>query len=73
LTERGGSKALSWEIGNDESEDDNDSIHKGALPEPSGSRRRTVDGIVESKGLIFTHEDGEDNEFGEFAKAEQPH
>lgn len=76
LTEQGGSKDITWEIGDDDSDDDNELVTKGNLPpqmQAESSRRMTIEGNGESRGLMSNHEDGDDNEFGEFTKATQHH
>jgi hypothetical protein len=73
LAERGSrpghSKTLSWEVG-DDSDDDIDPTKPpvSIAAEAEASQRRTLpDGLIEARGLISRGDEGDDNDFGEFA------
>ncbi|PVG02356.1 hypothetical protein CPB86DRAFT_750890 [Serendipita vermifera] len=72
LTEQGGSKGLSWSVGEDESDEDDDDLRKDPMQAEGSSQRRTLpnDGPIEIRGLMSRDEaDDHDNDFGDFSAA----
>jgi hypothetical protein len=80
LTERGGSKARSWEVGHDSDSEEEEDIHDlnrvtDPVKEDAQRRQLPVTGPVEAHGLMSQREgegeDGEEHEddFGEYTSA----
>lgn len=74
LAERGSrpghSKTLSWQVGDDSEDDDIDPTKPpvSIVTDADTSQRRTLpDGPIEARGLMLRGDEGDDNDFGEFA------
>ena len=81
LAERGArpaghsSKTPSWEVGEDSEEDEPDHTKPplANATEAESSQRRTLpNGLLEARGLMSRGEEGDDNDFGEFATPSHP-
>lgn len=77
LTERGdaagGSKPLSWQVGDDSDDEDMDHTKPplSHATEAESSQRRTLppDAPIEARGLMSRADEADDNDYGEFTTA----
>jgi hypothetical protein len=73
LTEQGGSKGVSWSVGEEESDldEDDDDPRKDGMQAEGSTQRRTLphDGPIEARGLMSRGDEADDHDidFGDFS------